>query len=273
MSWTTTPGPADREPQNALVAERRTHTRAQPTREHFAPVWLLASLILATVAALAFLYPKAYIETSLRRQPRANAATLAYLRLMVMARPDAAHARILLARQALSAGDVSLSRYALRPWLDQGFPALAPDIAALRLRLLRSQLDAARSGSAPRAELTEAYAHALLSLAPRMELSELLRETRFVAALGQYRTAAHLYRHAIARAKDAALRRQAFHAGVDALLASGHPASALAFAQAELASVPHSAALWRQMTRLALMANQPRLAAAYARRLLGMQSP
>lgn len=262
----TTPAPA------YAIPERRANTHQRQPRERFAPLWLRAGLILATLAALAFLYPKSYIDASLRRQVRPNAATLAYLRLMVRAQP-AADTRILLAQQALAAGDIALSRYALSPWLDRAIPALPLSIALLRLRLLRSQLDAAQSSPTRHTKLARAYARAVLLLAPRMDTSELLRATRIVAALGRYRTAARLYRHVIAQAEGAALRSEAFHDGIDALLAAGRPVDALRFAQEELAVVPPSARLWRQMTRLALMAEAPKLATRYARRLIGLNPP
>jgi tetratricopeptide (TPR) repeat protein len=253
--------------------ERRAHTRAAPTRERFAPMWLRASLILATVATLAFLYPRSYIESSLRQQSRPDAATLAYLRLMVMAQPAANDIRSLLAQQALAAGDISLSRYALGPWLQQGIAALPPDIALLRLRLLRSELAAAPPSSMRHAALADAYTRDVLLLAPRMGSSELLGGARIVAALGQYRTAARLYRQIITRTPDAALRLEAFHGGVEALLAAGRPADAFAFAQEELSFLPPSAGLWREMTRLGLMAGAAHAAARYARRLVGLEAP
>ncbi len=255
------------------VPERRAHVREPAPRERFAPLWLRASLILATVATLAFLYPRSYIESSLRQEPRPDATTLAYLRLMVLAQPTAKDIRTLLAQQALAAGDLSLSRYALAPWLDQAIEAVPPDVALLRLRLLRSELAAAQPSSPRHAALADTYIRDVLLLAPRMGSSDLLQVARIVAALGQYRTAARLYRHIITRTSDAALRLEAFHGGIEALLAAGRPVDALAFAQDELALVPASAALWREMTRLALMADAGRAAAGYARRLVGLKTP
>jgi polysaccharide biosynthesis protein PelB len=266
--------PALTAPRSAYaVPERRAPTHEQPPRERFAPLWLRASLILATVVTLALLYPKSYIESSLRQEPYPDATTLAYLRLMVLAQPTAVDARILLAQQALTAGDISLSRDALAPWLHEGIPSLPPDVARLRLRLLATELDAARPSSMRHAELAEAYIRDVLLLAPRMGSSELLQAARFIAALGEYRIAAGLDRHIIAKTPDAALRLEAFHGGIEALLAAGRPADALAFAQEELALVPPSAELWREMTRLALMANAPKLAARYAGRLMGLKGP
>jgi hypothetical protein len=255
------------------VPERRAHSHGQPPRERFAPLWLRTSLILATLATLALLYPRSYIETSLRRSPRPDAATLAYLRLMVLTQPAAADTRILLARQALTAGDLSLSRYALAPWRDRGFAGLALDIAVLKLRLLRAELYAQPSASSRHAQLAAAYTRGVLLLAPRMDGSELLRQAHFLAVLGEYPTAARLYRHLIAQTGDAALRRKAFLAGIEALRAAGRPLDALAFAQDELSNIPPSTGLWRLMTRLALLADAPKEAARYARRLMGFEGP
>lgn len=253
--------------------ERRAHTRETPPRERFAPLWLRASLILATVATLAFLYPRSYIQDNLRQESRPDAATLAYLRLMVMAQPAANDVRALLAQQSLAAGDIPLSRYALAPWLQRDIAALPPDIALLRLRLLRSELAATQPSSLRHAALADAYARDLLLLAPRMGSSELLRGARTLAGLGQYRTAARLYRRIITRAPDAALRLEAFRGAVEALLADGRPADAFAFARDASALMPPSAGLWREMIRLALMADATHAAAGYARRLVGLEAP
>jgi len=253
--------------------ERRTRTHEEPPRERFAPLWLRASVILATLVTMALLYPKPYIESNLRRESQPSAATLAYLRLMVLARPSALDARILLAERALTAGDLALARDALAPWLQQKISPLPLQIALLRLRLLSAELDATRSTTLRHAEIAETYLRDALQLAPRMDSSELLRTAGFIAAQGQYRIAADLYRRIIAQSPDAALRLEAFHSGIEALLAAGRPPDALAFAQQELALVPHSAALWREMIRLALEADAPELAARYARRLTGLEAP
>jgi hypothetical protein len=250
--------------------ERRARAHGEPQRERFAPLWLRISLTLATIVTLALLYPRSYIEGSLRRAPPPNAATLAYLRLMVMAQPAAVDTRMLLAQQALTAGDLSLSRDALAPWTHRPMAALPLGIALLELRLLRVELSAQPASSPRHARLAAAYARSLLLLAPRMGTPVLLRQARFAAVLGRYRTAVSLYRYLIRRSGNAAVRAAAFRAGIDALRAAGRPRDALTFARDELAAVPPSPALWRLMTRLALMADAPRLAAHYARRLVGL---
>ena len=255
------------------VPERRLHGHEQPSRERFAPLWLRASLVLATVVTMALLYPKPYIEHSLREESQPSATTLAYLRLMVSAQPAAADARVLLAEQALSAGDLSLARDALAPWLNGRIAALPLPIALLRLRLLSAELNATPLSSPRHEQLAATYLRDALLLVPRMEPSALLPVARSIAAQGQYRTAALLYRRIIAQSPDVALRLAAFHGGIRALLAAGQAADALAFAQHELAFVPQSAALWREMTRLALTADAPEQAARYARRLTGLEAP
>jgi hypothetical protein len=255
------------------AAERRARAQRQPPRERFAPPWLRASLVLATLVTLALLYPKPYIESSLRQESQPSATTLAYLRLMVLAQPAALEPRLLLAEQALAAGDLNLSREALAPWRGRAITAPPPQVAVLRLRLLAAELEAARPFPERHAQLTDAYLRDVQLLAPRMEPPALLPLARFVATLGEYQAAAQLYRDIIAQAADPALRREAFDGGIQALLAAGRPVEALAFAQSELTFIAPSAGLWREMTRLALMADAPQLAARYARRLTGLKAP
>lgn len=255
------------------LPERRVPVHREPARERFAPLWLRASVILATVVTLALLYPKSYIDTSLSADSHPNATTLAYLRLMVLAQPSALDARMLLAEQALSAGDLPLARDALAPWAARPTPALPLAVALLRLRLLRAELEATRRATTNHGELAHAYAREVLLLAPRLDPAELLPAARFTAALGEPRIAARLYRRIIATIPDATLRFAAFRGGIQALLTAGRPRDALAFARHELPFLPPSAALWREMTRLALMADEPGLAARYARRLVGLNAP
>ena len=260
----------DRAPP-APVAERRAHSRAPAAREHFAPLWLRASLIIATLVALVLLYPRYYIESSLKHSSAPNAATLAYLELMVRSQPAATETRVLLARQALKAGRIALARRALAPWAQRRWATLTPDIALLRVHLLRAELYRQPLTSRRHGHLAAAYTHEVLRLAPRLDTRHLVREARTVAALSHYRAAAQLYRYVIARSPDPALRLEAFYDGIAALRAAGRPLDALAFARQELAAIPPTVALWRALTRLALSADAPRLAAHYARRLIGLQ--
>ena len=255
------------------ITERRLRSHRKASPERFAPLWLRASLVLATFGILWLLYPRYYIENDLRRESAPTAATLVYLRLIVLAQPAVTETRLLLAQEALATGDIPLARYALATWAKRSIGSVPVKIALLRLRLLRTELYAQRPPSPRRAELAEVYTRAVLVLASRLAASELQRQARVVAALGHYQVAARLYRQIIAETGDAALRRKAFDAGIAALRAAGQSRDALAFARSELAAVPPSAALWREMTRLALMADAPRLAARYARRLIAHVPP
>jgi hypothetical protein len=262
-----------RPPMAYTATERRAGAHQHPPRERFAPPWLRASLVVATIVTLALLYPKPYIESSLRQESQPSATTLAYLRLVVSAQPAALEPRVLLAEQALAAGDLHLSQEALAPWHGWAITALPPQVALLELRLLAAELGAARALPERHAQLAATYIRDVQLLAPRMEPSALLPLTRFIAMLGEYQAAARLYGGIIAQTADPALRREAFESGIQALLSAGRPVEALAFAQSELAFIAPSAKLWREMTRLALMADAPQLAARYARRLTGLKAP
>ncbi|HEB80862.1 MAG TPA: tetratricopeptide repeat protein [Chromatiales bacterium] len=89
---------------------------------------------------------------------------------------------------------------------------------------------------------------------------------------GESRHAADYAQRWFARAPSPADRRRAFDAVIEARLAGGQPLAALTAARRLLPNIPHDAALWRRMTRLALAANQPMQAAHYARLLMGMQA-
>ncbi|AOU97143.1 hypothetical protein BI364_03215 [Acidihalobacter yilgarnensis] len=71
-------------------------------------------------------------------------------------------------------------------------------------------------------------------------------------------------------ADSPAQRRKAFDAVVEAYLSAGRPDIALQTARTLLPGMHQDRSLWRRMTRLALSANQPRLAAHYARLLVGL---
>ncbi|MDA8094616.1 MAG: hypothetical protein M0T84_12055 [Betaproteobacteria bacterium] len=263
-----TPSLEHRDPRYADLAQRRVGAHQAAPREHFAPLWLLASLVLATLAALVFLYPKTYILQTLRANPQPTLATLAYLRLMVSEEPTAADTRILLAQEALAAGDWPLARYALSPWLNEKPAAMPPAVGSIWLRLQQAELGGAHTLAARRNALSKEHVQDLLALAPRMAPSALLHEIHFVASLGHYRTSARLCALLIRRTRNTALRQAAFDSGIKALLASGDPAAALAFAQADLPLMPPSHALWREMTGLALEAGNPGIAAQYAHHLV-----
>jgi tetratricopeptide (TPR) repeat protein len=260
-------------PPAPAFAERRAHSREPAAREHFAPLWLRAGLIVATLGTLALLYPRHYVESTLQHTAAPNAATLAYLELWVRSQPEATDTRVLLARQALKAGRIRLARRALAPWAQWPLAALPLEVARQRLHLLRTELARQRPASGSHRRLAAAYTRDVLRLARRTDVRQVLREAQVVATLGHYRAAAQLYQLVIAQTRDPALRLAAFYDGIAALRAAGRSRAALTFARHALSVVPRTVALWRELTRLALMADAPQLAARYARRLIGLEPP
>lgn len=247
-------------------------SRPPGDRERFAPRLLLLSLFLGTLAAMYFLYPKAYIENNLRTHPQPDATTLAYLQLLVRVEPKNERLRLLLVREALAAGQLSKARTAFAPWEKVPVSQLpfAVALAGLQLRLVT--LQASRANAANRTVLTDQYVEEVLALAPRMQPADLLKQARVVQAIGGYSAAAEIDRRIINESTDSRTRKIAFHDGIKALLAANRPAAALAFAESEISRLTPDEELWRLLTRLALSANRPVIAAKYARRLVGMQS-
>lgn len=254
----------------SITPNRRRHATLESPDERFAPYWLLVGIAGAALFALWLLYPRTYIEHALQAQGKPNAATLAYLQLLVRGNPEDTQARLLLANQALAAQQVALARYALSPWHDQSLLAMPMDIARLRLRLMHHEWAALPEDSSHRGTLHDDYVRAIEQLAPRMTPAQLLDEARFTLALGAFRTVADMDLQVLERSRDASRRQQAFTQGVAALLAAGHAQDALEFAQAALPHIGHDDALWRQMIHLSLAAGRPDLATGYARRMVGM---
>ncbi len=257
----------------SITPNRRHHATLPSPSERFAPYWLLVGIASAALFALWLLYPRTYIENALQAQDKPNVATLAYLRLLVRAKPDDTGNRLLLARQALIAQELPWVRTALAPWMGRPLDTLPLDIARLRLRLLQQEWTGQPEGSPARSVLARTYTRALLGLAPRMNPAQLLDEAHFALALGAYPTVAELDRQVLLRSQNAALRQDAFEQGIAALLAAGKAQGALDFAHDALPYVRHDDALWRRMIRLALASGRPVLAARYARRLVRMPGP
>lgn len=240
-------------------------------RERFAPRLLLLGLFLGTLVAMYFLYPKTYIEKNLGANPRPDATTLSYLQLLVRVEPKNERLRLLLVREALAAGQLRLAQTAFAPWRNTPVPQLPLSIAMLRLRIRLITVQAAPANSPDRVMLADGYVHDVLALAPRMQPQALLQKAKVVLAMGRYGTAADIDRLVIRESTSARLRRTAFYDGINAFLAANQPATALAFAQSEIGRLTPDDILWRRLTRLALSANRPLIAAKYARQLVGMR--
>lgn len=94
---------------------------------------------------------------------------------------------------------------------------------------------------------------------------------RIAVWANQPATAASLAKRWLDRARDDDARWAAFHALIDAYLATGHPAQALNAASLQLQRMPQTTVLWRLMTQLAMQAGDGQQATRYARRLVGME--
>lgn len=94
---------------------------------------------------------------------------------------------------------------------------------------------------------------------------------RIATWAGESAAGADFARRWLLVADDDAERWQAFNALIDAYLAAGEPHQALTAAQAQLGRIRPDAALWRRMTKLALQAGEGRVAAGYAKRLVGLE--
>lgn len=246
--------------------------RSSRDRERFAPRLLLLSLFFGTLAAMYFLFPKAYIENNLRTHPRPDATTLAYLQLLVRVEPANERLRLLLVREALAAGQLHLAQAAFAPWRNTPISQLPLTIAISRLQLRLIAFQNARSNAADRAVLANRYVKDALALAARMQPTDLLKTAKIVRAIGQYAAAAAMDRRVIDKSTDARTRKAAFYDGINALLAANRPGEALVFAESEISRMTPDEELWRRLTRLALSANRPVVAAKYARRLVGMKT-
>lgn len=252
------------------TADRRQAATTPPRREPFASYWLLVAIFGATLFALWLLFPKTYIENTLRTQARPDVAMLAYLQLLVRANPGDPGTRRLLAEKALVARNLPLARSALAPWQNRPIDALPVDIARLQLALLQMELLAEPAGTPARRVQKAAYITALNRLAPLLSAPQLLEEARFAQDVGLAKTVVLLDRMILRRSNDIALHHKAYSQGIAALLAAGTPRMALDFARTEISRVAHNDALWRRLIHLALAADRPDLAARYARRLVGM---
>lgn len=238
---------------------------AQPARERLASPWFSAGLLIGTLAAFVFLFPKANLNRQLANGHNVSAATLIYLTLMTRASPSDVALHTLLARKALQVGDLALARRALEPWPEASTDTPA-SVALLRLDILRAALLAAKPGTAARQQAITRYRAGVLQTAHRLSTSELLVQAHISLGFGLYETAAELSDAALVRATTPGDKLRALHLGINSLLASGDPKAALRFAVRQARHIPDEAALWHSLFQLGMQAGEPLEATDYARR-------
>lgn len=253
---------------------KTAHYRGEVIRadERFAPGSLLLGLFIAGIFAAFWLFPRHYILAQMSSPQHPSPISLAYLTLAIRSQPRDTTLRFLLARQALDSGRLMLARSALLPWERRSWRQLPLAVAKLRLRLLLKEMRRLTRGTQPYTSITDEYVRGIDILLPRLSCRRLSEESNLLAGIGQFMLAVHLDRRILARTNDARLQKKAYLQGIRTLLGAGEPVLALKFARRELSRITPDLALWRLLTRLALMANKPALAARYARYMVGLDA-
>ncbi len=262
-------------PSEANPHGRETsHYRGQVFRtdERFAPWPLLLGVFIASIFAAFWLFPRHYILAQMSSQEHPSPITLAYLALAIRSQPQDPTLRLLFARQALDIGRLVSARSALLLWGKLSWRQLPLVVARLRLRLLLKEMQRLTRGTQHYVGITDEYVRGIDMLSPRLSSNRLLEEADVLAGIGQFMLVVHLDRRILARTKNERLQKKAYRQGIHALLGAGEPVLALKFARQELSRIKPDLALWRVLTRLALMANKPVLAATYARHMVGLDA-
>lgn len=146
------------------------------------------SLMFGILVLLVLLFPQSLINRQLGSGLPPSAATLAYLKLRLQAKPDQAALRLRMAQAELQAGQLEDAERSARPLLDTA----TPGIALLWLHIKRAMYVAAKPGSPERERARETYRQTLVTLAPRLGTNGLLSEIHHAVDSGLYDTAALL---------------------------------------------------------------------------------
>ncbi len=163
-------------------------------KTHFVGPGHLIALCGAMLVLAVLLFPRAFIDQQLRAEGQPQAATIAYLQLLVNAQPSNETVRLQLVHERLRAGQLAEAEVALAP-LAHHAGLESAKVASLWLSLRRAQFVAIPPGSAAREEARRAYAHALERLGRRLSPAGQLAETRHAIDAGLYVTAARLATH------------------------------------------------------------------------------
>ena len=140
--------------------------------------------------------------------------------------------------------------------------------ASLRRQAFEALLQSHLAAGHPAAALAAAEAALPALDDTQIDWAQLIR---IAVWANQPATAASFAKRWLDSARDDDARWAAFHALIDAYLATGHPAQALNAASLQLQRMPQTTVLWRLMTQLAMQAGDGQQATRYARRLVGME--
>lgn len=284
-----------------MLRQRSTLAVARARRPRLLPRGVLAVFVVLVLAALVLMYPYRVLLDRVLHDTRGDQLTVDYLRAMLRTDPNNADVRLMLARQWLGRNEFAAARSVLTPLLagpaarqvearlllwevaEQEWRRLAdgdPQREAVRRSLLQELHQLARL---PLTELDrfELAVRGLelgdraFALAIYRDLREgqlppdwFLSQSRLYLGQGEYEAAAEVLMIARHRERAPAAARRLFFAAVDALRQSGRVADALALAERELGALGNEVEALEYMTRLALAAGRPDIAAKYARRML-----
>lgn len=277
---------------------------ASPERPRLLPVWAALAFGAAVALGLALLYPYEGLERALARRGGApDALQIAYLEAWLAARPDRVGLRLWLARELARADAPLRARTHLDRVLADAPPSMRREARKLAFDLDWREWRSAQGTAAAaelRARLREqvqalladerdpAAALALLPQAVALGEEEVAAQWLQALATGDRRLPATLWeaaamqalaqsRHLLGaqlllRARDAerglAQRRRLFLAALRAAQAGNALQEALALAERHLGELIVDPETLEFLTRLALAANRPDVAAHYARLLL-----
>lgn len=176
----------------------RYQRHVTPTlKSHFVGPGHLIALCGAMLVLAVVLFPKEFINQQLRAEGPPQAATIAYLQLLLRAQPGDESIRLQLVHERLRAGQLAEAETALAP-LVRHADRESPSVAALWLGLRRAQFVAIPPKSPGREEARRAYARALDRFGSRLSPANQLAETRHAIDAGLYVTAERLAAHLLA---------------------------------------------------------------------------
>lgn len=167
------------------------------SKSHFVGPGHLIALCGAMLVLAVLMFPKEFINQQLRAEGPPQAATIAYLQLLLHAQPGDQTIRLQLVHERLRAGQLAEAEVALAPLVDHA-GAESSAVASLWLSLRRAQFVAIPPGASGRDAARRAYANALDQLGSRLSPAGQLAETNHAIESGLYLTAARLAAHLLA---------------------------------------------------------------------------
>ncbi len=182
------------------MAPRASRYRRHATpllKSHFVGPGHLVALCGAMLVLAVLMFPKEFINQQLRAGGPPQAATIAYLQLLLHAQPSDQTIRLQLVHERLRAGQLAEAEVALAPLIDHA-GSESSAVASLWLSLRRAQFVAIPSGAPGREAARRAYANALNRLGSRLSPAGQLAETNHAIESGLYLTAARLAAHLLA---------------------------------------------------------------------------